>query len=488
VHRNAFLFLSVASLLPFLTASAEERTQLQVPFGIEGTPEHGKDASRRTARELGLRLKTFQTRWLESEPGQYSWAVSPGDDRFLEELRELHSQGYIISIDYTNIFMDHKHLPRYVEGKNLDDAYLLKRWEAHLKAFLERYGDSIDLLSFGLEVDTYFGRHPSEWRPFLTFFRRGAALTRTLRPKIKVSVTLQSGGLDRFWKDIAPDCDFLSTTYYAPCSAFGKSPTAEALDPNHPRYCRRALDRILRAAGKKKVLLREVGCPSHEAVDSSPEVQAKFVRVFFGWLRDHQGSMLGASWVGMTDWPWEHTKTALKGQLDDALLKDGPFLRFVTSLGLKYENGREKPAFEVLRLELINPGPPQPSGLPISPRQTERDEALEGTWRVVSSEFSGVDFAGLRGAKLILANGKKTFVLPDGTVEKGSYDVAAGKPARHIDATTEGRAGTAVGIYEVVEKKLKMCLSQSGASRPDGFKTKGGDDRVLIVLERAPKD
>ncbi len=478
-----FLFVSMTMLSP-LGAAEDEKALLEVPFGIEGTPERQNDSTWRIARELGLRLRTFQMRWLESEPGKYSWSGSPADDAFLEELRELKSQGFTVSMDYTNVFMDHKHLPGYLEGKSLDDAYLLERWEAHLKAFLERYGESIDLLSFGLEVDTYFGKHPNEWKPFLAYFRRGVAVARRLRPKIRLSVTLQSGGLDRFWKDLSADCDFLSTTYYAPSSALGKSPTSEALDPNHPRYFGRTLDRILRAAGKKKVLLREVGCPSHEAVDSSPETQAKFVHALFGWLRDHEESLIGVSWVGRIDWPWEHTKTALKGQLDDALLTDGPFLRFLTSLGLQYENGREKPAFEALREELRKPRMAQDRRPASPPAPGGRDPAIEGAWRVVSAELSGADFSPLRGAKLVLEVGKKTFVLPDGTVEKGSYEVGTGEPARRIDATTEGRAGTAMGIYEVDGKKLKMCFSQSGAARPAAFETRGGDDRILLVLER----
>jgi len=169
-------------------------------------------------RELGLRLRTFQMRWLETEPGKYSWSESPSDDAFLKELSELKRQGFTVSMDYTNLFMDHKHLPGYLEGKSLDDAYLLERWEAHLMAILARYGESIDLLSFGLEVDTYFGKHPNEWKSFLAYFRRGVAVARRLRPKIRLSVTLQSSGLDRFWKDLSADCDFLSTTYYAPAA------------------------------------------------------------------------------------------------------------------------------------------------------------------------------------------------------------------------------------------------------------------------------
>jgi len=177
-----------------------------------------------------------------------------------------------------------------------------------------------------------------------------------------------------------------------------------------------------------------------------------------------------------------------QGQLDDAFLKDGPFLRFLTSLGLQYENGQEKPAFEALREELKRPRTAQEPRTEGPPPPAVRDTAIEGVWRVLSAEFSGTDFGPLRGAKLVLDAGKKTFVLPDGTVEKGSYEVGVGEPLRRIDATTEGRAGTALGIYAVEGKTLKMCFSQSGAGVASGVDFGEAGKRAVRVSYASSED
>lgn len=466
--------------------SAVETNCLRVPIGIDGAPEQGSQASWQIARDLGIRLKTFETQWIEPEPGAYIWARSSAlEDPLLSELQELKRRDYVVCVSFTNVFMDQKHLPAYLQGKKLDDPYLLERWDVYLGEFLKRYGGFIDYLSLGLEVDNYFGQHPQEWKEYVAFFRRGASIVRKIRPELKVSVVFQWTGARRFWKDVADGCDFLAVTYYAPCSSLGKHPTAEALDPDHPHYFGRALDRMLELAGEKKILLREVGCPSHEAVDSSPEIQARFVQALLDWLREHEDSILGASWVGLRDWNYEHTKVALRGYLDESLLKHEPFLRFLTSLGLTHEDGREKPAYEVFRRQMASaprPKEPAPATLPAT---GDVDPSIEGTWTVVSAEFAGVKVPALEGATVVFEKGRKTLTLPDGKVEPGRYEVMTERTPREMDATTDDRAGISRGIYAVEGRTLKMCLSQSGASRPASFTTESGGDVILLVLERS---
>jgi hypothetical protein len=58
------------------------------------------------------------------------------------------------------------------------------------------------------------------------------------------------------------------------------------------------------------------------------------------------------SWLAPTDWPYEATKQALQGYLDAAALNHEPFMKYLTSLGLKYEDGREKPGYAVFKDEI----------------------------------------------------------------------------------------------------------------------------------------
>ena len=115
----------------------------------------------------------------------------------------------------------------------------------------------------------------------------------------------------------------------------------------------------------------------------------------------------------------------------------------------------------------------------------EGGQPLEGKWRVVSIELAGQVLAGFEGAELTFAGGKKTFVLPSGSVEKGTYSLDPATSPRQIDATTDGKEVIEKGIYALEGETLKLCLSTRGGTRPKDFVTRNGTDLILIVLKRA---
>ncbi|MHB1034394.1 MAG: TIGR03067 domain-containing protein [Pirellulales bacterium] len=121
-----------------------------------------------------------------------------------------------------------------------------------------------------------------------------------------------------------------------------------------------------------------------------------------------------------------------------------------------------------------------------APQTTGKNQGIEGTWSVVSVEFAGQPLEGLNGATLAMADGKKTFTLPSGAVEKGTYVLDGTKTPKQIDAMTDGKEGTQTGIYAISGDTLKLCLSQQGRQRPDQFATQKDSDTILIVLERQP--
>ena len=87
---------------------------------------------------------------------------------------------------------------------------------------------------------------------------------------------------------------------------------------------------------------------------------------------------------------------------------------------------------------------------------------IEGRWKVVSVDLAGMPVPGLEGAELVLAGGQKVFTLPDGRIEKGTYQLNATKGPAEIDATTEGIDGPESGIYAVDGDSLKLCLATGG--------------------------
>lgn len=460
---------------------ADELTK--VALGLIGAPDTERDGpmSLKTAKDLRLNFVVAQTRWIEPKPDQYAWSGAGKRSGFRERLKRWKKNGFTVSISYTNVFMDHKHLPKYLKGKRFNDAYLIERWEKHLRAFLARYGDYVDYLNFGLEVNNYFSKHRDEWRDYQPFFRKGVAVTRELKPKIKIGIVVEAAHIQPYWRDVKPHCDHLGITYYMPCSVFAKSPTSDGLDPNHPKYFAHALNRAVRAAGDKTIFIREIGCATHKAVDSSPKLQAQFVKALFKWLRENEQSVTAMEFQCIRDWNYEGTKVALKGYLDGGLLKHKKFLRYLTSLGLQYEDGSKKPAYDVFQSEVVKYRR-LPAGRTKSAPVSE-GLVLDGTWVLKSFEVAGKKVAGLEGAKLVMSKGKKTFTMNDGTVEVGAYRIDAEK--KIIDTTTIGKNEDGKGIYVIEKGKLSICISPSGAKRPKTLKTEVGTDLMLLVFERA---
>jgi len=331
---------------------AESGPPDRIPIGLNHVPKYQDRNSRQMAEELGLDFIVGITQWLEPKPGQYVWAGTTNDE-FQAHLKEIKGWGYKVSITFTNVHMDQKHLPDYLKRRRFNDPYFLERWQKYLEGFLSRYGDYIDYLNIGNEVNNYFGKHYDEWADYLEFFRQAENVIHHLKPKIKVGIVLVESRRESFWKQVEPYCDYLGITYYTPCSAFGKSPTTESLDKNHYKYFGRTLDEAIRIAGGKEILITEIGCATHPDIDSSPQLQMQFIKALFQWLNGKEDNILGMSWLSPTDWPYEATKKALQGYLDAAALQHEPFMKYLTSLGLKYEDGTVKPGYAAFKSGIV---------------------------------------------------------------------------------------------------------------------------------------
>ncbi len=328
-----------------------ENGQSPVPIGLNHIPKFNQSSSRKMAEELNLNFIVGTAQWIEPKPGNYIWSMKKKDD-FLSHLKWLKKQGYTTSMTFTNVHMDKKHLPKYLEGKSFNDPYLLERWGKYLKLFLARYGDYIDHLNIGNEVNNYFGSHQNEWSEYLAFLKHSEKIIRKTSPRISIGVVLTDARREYYWGQIEKYCDHLAVTYYTPCSIFSKSPTKNALDKNHDQYFANTLNRAIDISGDKKILITEVGCATHPDLDSSPELQAEFIKKLFLWANDKGDDVLGISWLSPKDWPYKGTQKALKGFLGAELLQHKQFMKYLTSLGLKYEDGREKMGYKIFKNEI----------------------------------------------------------------------------------------------------------------------------------------
>ena len=118
-------------------------------------------------------------------------------------------------------------------------------------------------------------------------------------------------------------------------------------------------------------------------------------------------------------------------------------------------------------------------------------EALQGAWRIVSSETGGKDQTEEFKDHLLVFEGN-TFALKKGDEVglKGTFKLDPSKKPSAIDITiTAGREGdegkVLHGIYELGQGALKWCTSEpGGADRPKEFSTKEGVNHMLVTLKK----
>ena len=119
----------------------------------------------------------------------------------------------------------------------------------------------------------------------------------------------------------------------------------------------------------------------------------------------------------------------------------------------------------------------------------ENASPIDGRWKVLSVEVGGILLPLLQDAELTLADGKKTFILPDGKIETGTYKLAAKNKPAEIDSTTKGRDGVEKGIYSITAGTSRsvwhqMVTKDPSSSQstkefrahPDGFESDRGED------------
>src|SRR5262249_18555987 len=122
-------------------------------------------------------------------------------------------------------------------------------------------------------------------------------------------------------------------------------------------------------------------------------------------------------------------------------------------------------------------------------------EALQGTWRPVSSEAEGKDQTEEAKKHTLTFEGDNFTVKEGDEVRiKGTFKIDPTMKPKTIDMTvTEGRRDEDKGkelhgIYEMDKESLKWCTSEPGGKdRPKEFATKEGTKGMLVTFKKEKK-
>ncbi|MEW5985835.1 MAG: hypothetical protein AB1791_04295 [Chloroflexota bacterium] len=298
-------------------------------------------AALRAARAAGAQATHLYLAWdqVETAPGEYDWGIADHllDLPWLEGLR----LSLVIEFIHTSVIGPR---PADLNGLDLSDPRLVERAAAFAAAVAERYGDQLDYLALGNEVNIYLADDPQKLDTFLAFLDTVRAAVRRARPDLPTGTVLAFHELQNSGRlaliDAFKDNDFLAYTYYPHGPGF-----AYDGDPNG---FGQVLEQMITLSGQTPFLVVENGWATAATLGGSEERQAAYIQATFAALQEHRQAFQRHVWFGLHDGlPENCAKSALsfvEAGFDPATAGDfwPRFQDYLCTLGLRYRDGASK--------------------------------------------------------------------------------------------------------------------------------------------------
>jgi uncharacterized protein (TIGR03067 family) len=131
---------------------------------------------------------------------------------------------------------------------------------------------------------------------------------------------------------------------------------------------------------------------------------------------------------------------------------------------------------------------------PATPQPAEPDAGgsdddlslLQGTWRMVDTEYDGSRLTEEAQKHTWEFQGNKYTIKNQGNfLELWKAQLNSSRNPKTIDGTHDITGGKLKGIYEVTADSLKVCYDLTGKGRPDSFKAGKGSRRVCYYFKRS---
>ncbi len=295
------------------------------------------------ARELGaesIRLSVF---WddIETAPG-----VFDPDPNWLAIANSYYpAQGFQVSLVIAVLDTTEIRLPADLEGKPFDDPQVISRFQGLLE-YVAAESPELELasLAIGNEIDGVLGGDVRQWTAYTRFFEAAADHANRLWPDVPVGSKVMFSGLSGkttpHARELNAHADVVMTTYY---------PLAGDFTVNNPAVVREDFDRMAALYPEKEIHITEIGFPTSEVNDSSPELQAEFIREMFAAWDDQaeQITLLSYSWL--SDLP-DSSVQELEIYYG---LSNRAFGEFLRTLGLRTYpgTGEDKPGYRTFQAQ-----------------------------------------------------------------------------------------------------------------------------------------
>lgn len=342
--------LAAQTVTPAAAPATAPAAGTKPKLGVVVSPAGGFSAESvssafRLARESGAEITYFSMAWadVEKERGRRDWK---GTDYMMDQLRK---SGLRVSLVIRTIHTAIRgQMPSDVQTRGWEDPELIRRFTDFTLAALQRYGDVVDYLEIGNEVNAYLANHPDEVGPYGVFFKRVYDAVKAKYPNVSVGMVfayreLKESDTSSIYKRLALG-DHDSFTLYAFSNGF-----AHTLKPSSIFD---QLKEIERLTGNRHFALEEVGWTTSPALKGSAADQQAAVRAFFDYRDQAPARLDFISWFNLHDGRGSDCD-AIAGTFSrkgDALSKDRNAMKlfsdFLCNFGLRHNDGRSKPAWD----------------------------------------------------------------------------------------------------------------------------------------------
>jgi hypothetical protein len=349
------LFIALISLLLSECLLADEYTVIDpedpLPkgerlFGITiSESENGFMSSFETAREAGIETVEINLPWnyFETERGNY---VDP--EGLLTALRFYTANGIRVTLSFALINTVAWEVPAYLEGDEPNSPEFIRAFYNVIDWIFSRTLPEVDIaaISVGNEVDLVL-EGETQWKSYTEFYKAAAGYIRSRYPDIRVGVktTVTGGVFGGEGKEIR------SLNRYSDVVMLNYYPQGDRCRVKPPKAVYTDFSKLVSDFPGREIWMTEIGYQSAAYCNSSEQKQAEFYHhLFTAWDRH-------AETIRLIQINWLHDQPPRTIEEWKDYYGSGPALvEFLSTLGLKYYDGTDKPAWLQVKREALARG------------------------------------------------------------------------------------------------------------------------------------
>jgi len=299
------------------------------------TQQDALDAANLVA-SVGARGAVLAFAWneLETAPGTFSLSTFQNSVAFSS------SRGLAIYVGIQVINTVAKETPSDLLVVAWDDPQMESRFHALVDAMRPTLTSHVRYLSIGNEVDVYLDANPAEWAAYQKFYENAVAYVHQTLPGIQVGVTTTFTGVSGPARANAIQLNNMSDVWI-----FTYYPLGPGFVPYGPGAPLVDFPTMLALAGNRPVILQEVGYPTSSVLSSSEADQSAYVTNVFQAWRSGSQQIPFLNYFALHDFTPSFCSTLAQFYGDP---NDPAFAAYLCSLGLRYDDGTPKAAWQNL--------------------------------------------------------------------------------------------------------------------------------------------